>query len=555
MLEDDQFDLFALGQKYFSAFLAEFASYGLEADPGIELRKGTGILCYYSFDDRHIYLSAPDLNDPIGRLHALLLRSMVGCSSDEELLRFFRLFIPYVIAHELAHHYRHRAGLFGDSLWNEEQVANKLAVAVVKHRLSPEEKSYARRLLQQAIETLAAKMEQKSIAVDSYYSVLHALNVSGQVGVSDFENIELIGTMFNMSPDEILLGSGQLSPELLARLEQRDDLIEQIDEEYASDQLRYIYYHVGWLYLDLNSRETGYVDEFARTYLKTPVDLLPLIQAQPNPQDREIQACYRAYLDMAGRSEVAGRYFYRRYRSLLLARLQAVQLQAPGQADQLQREARLILERWTGQEADTLRYLAQLAPADLRPLFPHQIEAGLGAGPELPAALPAETDRRLWQFVKQQAGDSAAANTLYRLELLDQTDIYRPLPAELLLELAHRFYHVRYAPGEVVIWENERNDDVYILLEGRLEATIHRDGQEIPVNVIQAGEIFGEIAFFTEDPRYATVRALEPCHCFVLKDSQLQLFAYEHPIILMQIAGALAKRLADIYKSSRKETV
>lgn len=555
MLEADNLDLFALGQKYFSAFLAEFASYGLEADPGIELRKGTGILCYYSFDDRHIYLSVPDLNDPLGRLHALLLRSLVGCGSDEELLRFFRLFIPYVIAHELAHHYRHRAGLFGDSLWNEEQVANKLAVAVVKHRLSPEEKSYARGLLQQAIETLAAKMEEKNIAVDSYYSVLHALNVSGQIGVSDFENIELVGAMFNMSPDEILLGSGQLSPELLARLEQRDDLIEQINEEYASDQLRYIYYHVGWLYLDLTSRETGYVDEFVRTYLKMPVDLLPVIQVQPNPQDREIQACYRAYLDTTGRSKTAGRYFYRRYRSLLLARLQAAQLQVPSQAEQLKWEARLILERWTGQEADTLRYLAQLAPADLRPLFPHLVEAGLGTGPELPAGLPTETDRRLWQYVTRQAGDSAAANTLYRLELLDQTDIYRPLPAELLLELAHQFYQVRYAPGEVVIWENEHNDDVYILLEGRLEATVNRDGQEVPVNIIQAGQIFGEIAFFTEDPRYATVRALEPSHCFVLKDSQLQLFAFEHPVILMQMAGALAKRLADIYKSSRKETV
>ena len=67
--------------------------------------------------------------------------------------------------------------------------------------------------------------------------------------------------------------------------------------------------------------------------------------------------------------------------------------------------------------------------------------------------------------------------------------------------------------------------------------------------------MFGEIAFFTEDPRYATVRALEPSHCFVLKDSYLQLFAFDHPVMLMQMAGALAKRLADMYKTSRRETV
>ena len=38
-------DLFALGQHYFDAFISEFASYGLEADKGIELRKGKGVLC------------------------------------------------------------------------------------------------------------------------------------------------------------------------------------------------------------------------------------------------------------------------------------------------------------------------------------------------------------------------------------------------------------------------------------------------------------------------------------------------------------------------------
>ena len=67
--------------------------------------------------------------------------------------------------------------------------------------------------------------------------------------------------------------------------------------------------------------------------------------------------------------------------------------------------------------------------------------------------------------------------------------------------------------------------------------------------------MFGEVAFFTEDPRYATVRAVEPSRCFVLTDTDLQLFAFKHPAILMQMAGVLAKRLADMYQTSRKETV
>jgi hypothetical protein len=276
-MSEKAIDLFALGKEHFDKFIAEFAAYGLQADPGIELRKGSGLLCYYSLEDRHIYLSVPDFNNPIGKLQALFLRSILGCQSNEDLFRFFKLFIPHIIAHELAHHYRHRQGLFGQSLWHEEQVANKLAVAVVKHRLTPEEKEYARKFLRSAIETLSAKMEEKNIAVDSYDSVLHALNISGQLGNADVENIELLQTALGASSEQVeamLMDSGQLSTELTGRLDQRDELIEQIDEQYASDQLKYIYYHVGWLYLDLTSRETEYVDEFARNYLNFSANLL-----------------------------------------------------------------------------------------------------------------------------------------------------------------------------------------------------------------------------------------------------------------------------------------
>lgn len=549
-------DLFKLGQEHFEKFLAEFAVYGVEADPGIELRQGNGVLCYYSLEDRHIYLSVPDFSQPIGKFQALFLRSLLGCDSNETLFRFLRLFLPHIIAHELAHHYRHRYDMFGDSPWQEEQIANKLSVAVIKHRLSPEEKAFAKSFLRRAIETLSAKMEEKNIAVDSYHSVLHALNVSGQVGVADFENIELLQTALGVDSEEFLKGSGQLATEVEERLEHRDDLIDSIDHEYTSDQIKYIYYHVGWLYLDLNSRETEYVDEFARNYLNLKFELLPRIEPGSDaPTDQAIQACFKAYQLSQPRSDTAGRYFYKRYRSLLLAKLQSVELTATAHNDRLKREVSLILESWSGETTDTLDYIAQLAPSKLRHLFPHLIGDHLEADLSPADHLPAETDRRLWVHAVNGDEDKAAANTLHRLALLDRTDIYRGLPIEVLLKLIACLSLVRFAPDEPVIWQNERNDDVYILIEGKLEVLIDQAEQSTKVGEINPNEIFGEIAFFTEDPRYATVRAIEPSKCYVLTDADLQLLAYEHPNILMQMAGVLAKRLAAMYSTTRNETV
>lgn len=549
-MTDQTVDLFQLGQKYFNAFIKEFASYGLEADPGIELRRGSGMLCYYDLEERHIYLSVPDLSQPTGKLQALFLGSMLGSENSEELIRFLHMFIPRVIVHELAHHYRHRYGLFSDNLWEEEQIANKLAVAVFKHRLSPPEKAFAKKFLRRAIKALSARMEAENIAVDSYYSMLHTLNVSGQIGVADFENVELMHALFAVEPEEMLKASGQLSADLMQRLDQRDELIEDINDQYASDQIRYIYYHVGWLYLDLTSRETEYIQEFSRAYLNLTQELLPVIPPPAvAPEMEAIQACYQAYRQTMLRSRSAGRYFYKRYRSLLLDRLQTIELPSPTQTERLRKVAPLVLENWEEEETDTLNYLSQLVPPPLRLLFPHHIDNHMETEKE-PPPLPTDTDARLWEHVMYRTEDKAAAQTLYRLSMLDQSDIYRPLPVELLLELIHQFYFVKYETDEPIIWEEERNDDVYFLMKGKLKVSIKREGAESQIGTINPGEIFGEMAFFTEAPRSATIRAIEPSQCLVLKNFDLQLFAFKHPAMLMQMARVLAHRLADFYHST-----
>ncbi len=543
-------NLFELGRRSFQAFVSEFEAYGIEADPDLELRQGQGMLCYYDFKDGNVYLAVPDLSKPASKLQLLMLRSILRCQSNTELLKFFELFIPYVIAHELAHHYRHRYGLFnGDNLWDEEQTANQLAVAVTKHRLPPADKEAARKFLANALEGLSSKLEAKNLAADSYYNFLYALNASGQIGAADVDNVEWLQELLDVKVEDILAGSGQLSDETLQRLERREDVIEAINEQYASDYTRYIYYHVGWLYLALTSNETQYVEEFSRTHLKLQADLLPRIEPTTQPNDDALQACFKAHRDTKDRSDVASRYFYKRYRTLLLSRLQAIELHIPSQTQQLRRQVGLLLESWNEHESDTLNYLAQLAPPQVRNLFPHLIDDHLDPNLAVETGLPTETDRRLWRHTMLGEIDEGTANTLYRLTLLDHIDIYRPLPAEVQLELAYTLCRVRLSPDETIIWEGEVNDDVFILHSGRLAVFIIDDGAEEQVGTIEPGQLFGEASFFTQEPRTATVRALEPSECFVLKDSDLHLFAFQHPEVLMQMAGAMARRIAALNRA------
>jgi hypothetical protein len=104
------------------------------------------------------------------------------------------------------------------------------------------------------------------------------MNVSGQIDVSDFENVEMLIKSLGISEET---DSGRVAVRYLmifcsvwgSAMIDRCKLMRQ----YATDQIKYIYYHLGWLYLDLMSRETEYIDEFARDYLDLGVQLLPPI--------------------------------------------------------------------------------------------------------------------------------------------------------------------------------------------------------------------------------------------------------------------------------------
>jgi len=520
--------------------------YGIKANPAMELREGDGLLCFYDLSDGHIYISAPDLDSPIGRLQVLFLRSLLSCETNEEVTYFFELLLPRVIAHELAHHYRHRYGLFSNNLWYEEQIANRLATAATKQRLTPQERVKASHFLERAIAGLEEKLEITDRATDSYHSIWQALTIGGQISEVVLGYMELAHELFSIPPSMVLAGGGELTKEMSDRLERREDIIDEVNDEYASNFMRYLYYQLSWLYLDLTSYENQYVELFARQHLQIQSPLLPLLpDITSTPLEDEILAVYRAYQDTHPISKTAGHFFYKRYRSLLLARLQSAELTLPGQAERLRKESAFLLQNWeeNNRDNDMLSYLTYLAPPSLRKFFPKQIENQVFNQFPIQLHLPTETERRLWRHIVLEENDQGAANTLARLNMLDQIELYHPLPAEVLLELVYNFCRIKLVPGQVVIWQDELNNDVFILIEGELEVFRTLNDQQHHVCFIQPGEVFGEMAFFTREPRNATVRATTVAECFVIKDTDLNLFVYKYPSILMQMARIVAHRL------------
>ncbi len=66
-----------------------------------------------------------------------------------------------------------------------------------------------------------------------------------------------------------------------------------------------------------------------------------------------------------------------------------------------------------------------------------------------------------------------------------------------------------FRAGEIIIREGEVSDEVYIVLKGKVE--VFKKGvnkQEIILNIVSEGDVFGELGFILENPREVSARAL-----------------------------------------------
>jgi hypothetical protein len=521
--------LFQSALETFHRLVSEFAAYGLLINPGLELRQGHGVMCYTDLNDGNIYVSVPDLPDGDSKLQALFLGSLIGCQDEPRVIRFFQLLLPWGIAHELAHHYRREHGLFSSSFWKEEQLANRLASAATKYRLSPEDENELRSLLEHAIDTLArqgARLDSASDGADKL--------PQGDAA----RNVEVMGRMFRAELEELNRAHQNLPANLVERLARGDSVMGAFNGEHGSNAVNYMFFQFGWMFRDVCSHEQHYVDEFVRDGLQLTWPLLPRIErSHSEPEDSEVRACFSAQHHAASASESGSRYFYKRYRTLLLQKMAASVDFA------VNREIESVLEQWEDRDYETLDMAARFAPARLEGLFPRSIAREILPPSEVESHLARATDRRLWLHVMMGKQDENASRTLKRMAILEQAPIFRPLPAETLLELSHSVCRVLIPEGDPIILEGRVNDDIYVLTKGRLSVSKRHEGCDVTVAYISPGEVFGEMAFLTRRPRSATVRAIEESECIMVKSVDLRLLAYRQPSVILQVARVLAQRL------------
>lgn len=103
------------------------------------------------------------------------------------------------------------------------------------------------------------------------------------------------------------------------------------------------------------------------------------------------------------------------------------------------------------------------------------------------------------------------------------------------------------AAGERLFAQGEPSDALFLVRQGRLEASVVVDGQPLPVRTVAAGGAVGEMGLFRDRPRSATLVAVAPTEVLVLRRERLAALEAADPVLAAAVyrgfVGQLASRL------------
>ena len=96
-----------------------------------------------------------------------------------------------------------------------------------------------------------------------------------------------------------------------------------------------------------------------------------------------------------------------------------------------------------------------------------------------------------------------------------------------------------YAADEAIVKERTTGTALYVILSGRVR--VERGGNQ--VGELGAGDFFGELALIEEEPRSASVIAVDATECLLFPAWEFRALLDEQPQIAVAIMRALIERI------------
>src|SRR3989441_9864091 len=136
-----------------------------------------------------------------------------------------------------------------------------------------------------------------------------------------------------------------------------------------------------------------------------------------------------------------------------------------------------------------------------------------------------------------------------RLSTLESAAVFFSLPEATLRALARRLRRIKVSPGEMVVFQGEPGDTIFIVERGRCRMVIEKPPSIVTVALLSEGDFFGEGAALLNRPQQASVYAQTDGYLLALDRQALHtvMAGREHPALeeLRLVADQRFRAFAD----------
>jgi CRP/FNR family cyclic AMP-dependent transcriptional regulator len=130
---------------------------------------------------------------------------------------------------------------------------------------------------------------------------------------------------------------------------------------------------------------------------------------------------------------------------------------------------------------------------------------------------------------------------------LQDLDWLSELSFEERQSLREKSFRRLYGAGEIVFMPVPNPHSVYLLEEGLVRIyRLSETGLESTLGYVRAGEVFGELAVFGDDPRESFAQAVEPSVVWKIPRRSFQPYVESRPRLAFEISKQIGGRLKQI---------
>jgi CRP/FNR family transcriptional regulator, cyclic AMP receptor protein len=142
------------------------------------------------------------------------------------------------------------------------------------------------------------------------------------------------------------------------------------------------------------------------------------------------------------------------------------------------------------------------------------------------------------------AGEPKKSPTPDRISLLRNHPLFREFPAAVIEQFASRMTRRTMPRGTTIFSRGDPGSGLWGILKGAVKITmLATDGRELVINIIKAGEIFGEIALLDGQPRTADAATMTDCELIVIERRDFIPLLRSQPDIALKFIEVLCSRL------------